>query len=469
MIALVILAISMTTRFFYFGYPPTVVFDEVFYGDFLSSYWQGAYFFDQHPPFFKLFMAFIGYLFGVNGYVADWSNIGNDLPDAIIYLRIVPIIAGAVLPLVVYFICRRLNISRISSFLAALLVCFENSLIVQSRFILPDSTMLLVGFSSILFYFEFIRSSKNIRRSVFLILSIVLASLAVSIKWTGLTFIFLIFILELGRLYVLYKEKVIKISSALKKISFFIFKYVSVFLFIYITLFAVHFYALPHSGKGDVFMTKEFNKTLLGSNTYKDPSILPKGFVSKLIELNSVMFSTNYNMEAIHSYSSKWYSWPIMQRSVFYWEEKSLIGTTAKEKSYIYLLGNPFIYWLGSLSSLLLILLSLSKLILKDKILPAFKNYNFILFLILGYLVNLLPFILIKRPMFLYHYEASLVFSIIITAFMIDLLKSKTKYIFVAVIFIIALLSFFYWSPLTYGLPLTNEELTSRIWFKGWR
>jgi dolichyl-phosphate-mannose-protein mannosyltransferase len=91
------------------------------------------------------------------------------------------------------------------------------------------------------------------------------------------------------------------------------------------------------------------------------------------------------------------------------------------------------------------------------------------LFIVIGYLVNYLPFIFIGRVMFLYHYEAALIFTILGIGYLLDFLKPRTKIICIVLILAIALTAFIYWSPLTYGLPITDVQLQARMWLASWR
>lgn len=458
-----ILALSGIVHIIYFGRPLSVVFDEVFYGSFTSSYLQGNYLFDIHPPFVKLLFAFIGKIFNLDQFTVNWSSIGNSVPTEMIGLRLVPIIAGIILPLIIYFICRRLDFSKISSFVAGALISLENSLIVQSRYLLPDIIMLVFGFSGILFYLEYRKKIGAKYRNWLLAISTLCAGIALSIKWIGLTFVFLIIVMELVRL--LYDK--VGVKPFLKQSSIFIAKYLFISTIIYISLFVIHFSILKNSGQGDAFMSLEFRKDLIGSMESKNPNLVSLSFWEKFTELNRVMFTSSSGMTATHSYSSKWYTWPIMHRTIFYWQDNNPI--TPDKRSYIYLLGNPFIYWLGTLSVLSLIILTIYNLIVKKSINQNPIKTKVIIFLIIGYLANLLPYMLIGRVMFLYHYETALVFSILTIVFWIDFLKGK-KIIYVsAAILIIALSLFLYFSPFTYGLPITEKQLNSRMWLPSWR
>jgi len=443
-----ILVLSALAHFVFWGSPNSVVFDEVHFGKFISGYFTGEYFFDIHPPLGKLLISATGFLAGfVPGF--GFKTIGDSFTDTIyMWLRLLPMLAGTVIPLIGYLLARELKISKISSFLIGLLLVFENSLLVQSRFILLDSFLLLFGFSSLLIYLI----SKRKKSLGLFTLSIALASLALSVKWTGGSFLAIIGIFELVQLiknHARLKEYIYKsaIISALP-------------LLIYFSIFWVHFYLLDKSGPGDAFMTPEFQKTLEGSPYAENSDVKPHNLIFKFVELNGEMYRANQGLKAEHSYSSKWYTWPSMEKPIYYWNDRVSDATEAR----IYLLGNPIIYWL----SLLAIVYLLSLGLLRDKLFKESKETG--IFILAGFLINLLPFIFIGRVMFLYHYFSALVFAIIAIGYLVDRIKKpKDKKRVVVSIVALAIISFLFFSPLSYGLPLTQEHYDLRIWLNSWR
>src|SRR3989344_1643913 len=142
-VVILILALSLLTHFAYFGYPNQTVFDEVHFGKFLSAYFTGQYYFDIHPPLGKLLLSAIGYL---AGYRPDFpfAQIGEVFPNQqYLWLRLLPTLAGWLLPLVIFGVASQLVLRRRYALWAGLLVALESALVVQSRFILLDSLLLL--------------------------------------------------------------------------------------------------------------------------------------------------------------------------------------------------------------------------------------------------------------------------------------------------------------------------------------
>lgn len=454
---LLILGLSTLTHFAFFGHPNQTVFDEVHFGKFISGYFTGEYFFDIHPPLGKLLISGVGYLSGFKpGF--SFADIGETFPDRqYLWLRLLPALAGTFLPLIIFLLAQELGFSKRASLLSGLFIIFENVLNIQSRFILLDSFLLLFGFSALLFYLKY-RCLKiepwsekgSILEWRWLILTGLAAGLAASVKWTGLAFLGIILIFELIRFI-----KNLKFSLVLKDFLGFIL----IPLAIYTAIFAIHFHLLTKSGAGDAFMSREFQKTLLGNPNENNPEIKEIGFVEKFKELNKQMYQANERITAIHPYGSKWYTWPFLNRTVFYWEKN--LGTEAEK---IYLLGNPLIWWAGTIAMLLLLIHFFQNLLWKK--LPNFTET----FLLLGFFINLLPFIGIKRVMFLYHYFPSLVFALLTLAYSVDKIYSeKTKKGLFAFLIVASVAGFLFFSPFTYGLPLSPTMQNYLFWFASWR
>lgn len=466
---------SLITHFAYFGYPAETVFDEVHFGKFISGYFTHEYFFDIHPPLGKLMISGMGWLTGFRpGF--SFENIGQGFPDkAYLWLRLLPTLAGALLPIVIFFLIRHLKVSGLAAFAGAMLVVFENALLVQSRFILIDSFLLLFGFLSLLFYLKHQDSYSNyqlrITKYCFLFLAGLFGALAASVKWTGITFLTLIIIIELSQIF----KQVIKnrtpdnTKTNIGKLNFKILVLALVIMpiAVYFSIFALHFSLLNKSGPGDAFMTPEFRKTLVGSSDYSNPAIQPLNIFEKFKELNLQMYKSNATLTATHPYSSRWYTWPFLIRPIYYWNKA---GATLNQEpqtanSRIYLLGNPVVWWAATIAIIyaLFVLAQGAWLWFRKK--QIFYDHALAL-LAGGYFLNFLPFIGIKRAMFLYHYFSALIFSIIALVYLID--KTSNKKAAFAVLITAGIAAFVFFSPLSYGLPLTENAYRLRAWLNSW-
>lgn len=439
---IILILASIAVHFAFFGHPNETVFDEVHFGKFISAYYTQEYYFDIHPPGGKLIIAGFASLFGFTP-EHSFAEIGQPFPNNMhLVLRFLPIMAGLLLPVIIYFLALELGFSRLGAFGAGMFIVLENALLTQSRLILLDPFLFTFGFATLLFYLRW-RRTHQMRE---LVIMAVLGGLAASIKWTGLTFLGLAGLVEL--------LSVIRTIS-LKHLVRLGLYFVLIPFLVYYSIFAIHFSILSRSGEGDAFMTPEFQRTLQNSLYSDDENNQPLNTFQKFIELNQEMYRANQTLTATHPYSSTWYTWPFMTRSIYYWNQHS---TTEPAEAKIYLIGNPLIWWTSTVAILYLLLSSIGRGFFKDKV---------ALFLLAGYFVNFLPFMAIGRVMFLYHYLASLIFAILALTYLIDRHPAR-KQIFLTTILIVAT-SFIFFSPLSYGLNLEAGSFTNRMWLNTWR
>lgn len=435
-----LLAAGLLTHFAFFGHPGSVVFDEVHFGKFISGYYTHQYFFDIHPPLGKLIIAGFGKLFHFRPDLS-FANIGEKYPDhKYLALRFLPSLSGALLVPVVYLLALELGLSSIAALGAGIFVLLENSLIVQSRLILLDGFLLLFGFAGLLCYFRW----RNGGSKYLALAAGALAAGAVSVKWTGASFLAIMLALEAWHIWQHWELQEWRHLVA-RAATFILLPFV-----MYFCVFWAHFALLTKSGTGDAFMTPGFQKTLKGNSNEKQADLKTPNLFRKFTELNVQMYQSNQRLTATHPYSSLWYTWPFMARPIFYWVEGN---------QRIYLLGNPVIWWASTAAVLSLLLSWLAGKTRRD--LTAW-------ILLGGYALNMLPFVGIHRVMFLYHYTIGLVFAILMLAYLIDHSARKPKK-WVAGLALAALASFIYFSPLTYGLTLSPKSYENHVWVKTWR
>jgi dolichyl-phosphate-mannose-protein mannosyltransferase len=182
------------------------------------------------------------------------------------------------------------------------------------------------------------------------------------------------------------------------------------------------------------------------------------------------MYLANKTLTATHPYGSRWYTWPLEQRPIYYWEGDPLPDG---RQGNIYLLGNPAIWW-----GLWIALLAGFAYIVSTRRSLRPQPIAALALAGIAYLINLMPFMAVARVMFLYHYFFSFMFSIICVVMLWDDLSTdahqhqlKTRghrRVFGAVLAIVAV-TFLFFAPLSYGTPLTPQELQTHIWLPTWR
>ncbi|KKU17011.1 MAG: Glycosyl transferase family 39 [Parcubacteria group bacterium GW2011_GWC1_45_9] len=464
--------LGLLTRFVFISHPNQTVFDEVHFGKFVSSYFTGKYYFDIHPPLGKMIIALGAGLGGYGDYVArhgvfDFEKIGESF-GAVPYFwfRFFPALAGSLIPLAVFLFMLEFGAGRLASFLAGLLLVFENSLLVESRLVLTDAFLILFGFLGLYFFF---RARNRNYPNKLLFWSGLFFAASFSVKWTGLGFfgacglIYLWDILDFSlikpgfflparrlapaanRGTVLSPQKVARGDTKLfgaprtgKNLGYLILgalALVSVPFAIYFAVFQIHFALLPacpESGGGCEFMSQEFKNR--GLNPWQS-----------FLELNQKMWVYNKGISESHEYGSKALGWPLMIRPVYYW---------VLDSARIYLIGNPVIWFLGFFGIFAFLFLKISA---EKKIL-----------LWLLYLANLVPFILVSRVLFLYHYLLALIVSVMAFSLVVDeVFKEKKIFVWGAVL-ALAVFGFLFFAPLSYGFPLSETGFARRQWSSFW-
>lgn len=446
-----LIILALATRTWALFTPNAIVFDEVYFKAFAAHYQDGRYYFDIHPPLAKLIL-------GAQAALTHLSP-GTLINGTAVSLRIIPALAGVMLVPVVWGILRRFGASRPFAFLGGLAVLLDNAILVESRFILTDSMLLLFGLGALYFYL-IARDSKGNARWLWLALAATSAGASASIKWTGLNALGIICLVwawdQRGRL----------LSIGRRALELAILLLIPAL--IYISVFWVHLSLLPNTGDGDAFMTTKFQSTLKGS-AYFDPTS-HMSFFSKLIELNKEMYHANQTLTATHPYGSHWYTWPLEERPIYYWQ-----GSTEADGSQgnIYLLGNPVIWWgvwVAIISGLLYLW------IMQRKLSPA--TIAGLSVTAVAYLINLLPFVAVTRVMFLYHYFFSFLYSLIFALLLWNDLARSThgkqlednhnRRIYTWVI-VAMVLGFIFFAPLSYGWPLSPAALRAHMWLQSWR
>jgi len=151
----------------------------------------------------------------------------------------------------------------------------------------------------------------------------------------------------------------------------------------------------------------------------------------------------------------------------------------AKDHRQIYLLGNPFIWWLAT-ASIAFYLVAKSLLILRIKrgYHGEARNPNVIkydrisTYLVIGWATHYVPFYLMRRQLFLHHYLPSLYYSIFQLATVFDFATSrlapKARLKAFAFILVMALWSWSVFSPITYAAPWTRSQCESARWKRSW-
>lgn len=278
--------VALFTRVYRVENPSEVVFDETHFGRFASLYLQREWFFDLHPPLAKLWFALLGYMSNYDGsfqfeqigdsYIAD-SSIA---PPYILY-RLSSVVFGVSTVFVMFKILKQLNLRASSCFFGCLLVSLDNAQILSSRLIMLDAMLIwsiaLTTYCYIRFYkYQCMQKSFTFEWYQWLLFTGISLSCTISIKYVGVFtygFIGTAVILNLWQLLDFRFGLTIRLfmRHLIRRLNILVF----VPFIIYLSWFAIHFQLLVHSSEDAMFMSEEFQDTLIQStyDIYHSPVV----------------------------------------------------------------------------------------------------------------------------------------------------------------------------------------------------
>lgn len=459
-IVVLIFFISFGLRIWKVAIPDCVVFDEYHFGQFTNDYIDHNFFFDIHPPLGKLIYYLFAKFINYNGSLSFKNVNSSYINENFVFFRIIPVILSSFIPCFIYIILRNSSISLSTSFLTIIQIIFEISIISQSRFILIEG----IQHFFICLHLLILTFSHN------MILIGISLGFSISVKMTSfslipftLTYLFIVNIQH--NLSIACGEfKLILIRNFL---NFFVIFSISFFTFISITIIHLSLLKKVTNDAIEYLPNKLFNDLFI-NKMCKIKSFFE--LFKNSIEINFLMNEINQKNKQIHPYSSSPIEWPLLTGIwVGMWSNES------NEKQ-INCMGNAFVFYFcffGIIKRIFQIVLSIIFFglnLCKNKnklqiLINCYRNINVASFAIFGWIFSYFPFFFVKRTLFLYHYQISLIFSMINFAFVFH--DSSIIFHFIA-----AFLSFFgfvYWSPFLYGTLISEKDLIRKVWNHKWR
>jgi len=178
------------------------------------------------------------------------------------------------------------------------------------------------------------------------------------------------------------------------------------------------------------------------------PMFLSGHNISVWWEMQKQMWWYHTGLRATHSYSSSWWSWPLLVRPIYLYTSDEVGKMVAR----IYAMGNPLVFWFG-LSSVVLTFFY--------AFVERNKNLGLVMF---SYLIFFVPWAASPRIMFLYHYLPSIPFLAIATGYVLRRNPKIIPYFILP-----AILVFLYFYPHWAGLQIPLSLDKSYYWMGSWR
>jgi dolichyl-phosphate-mannose--protein O-mannosyl transferase len=352
--------------------------------------------------------------------------------------------ATLMIPLM-YLLGKKLFETWIGGFSAAFLLTFDFMHFTMARMGTADTYVVFFSLASQLFFLIYLKNvlDKGWKTSVLpLFLATFFFALGFSTKWLVL-FGFLGQLVLLAALR-LSEVKNLKGNISAKVYAFLEHPYSVIVVFL---LLAIGIYFL----------------------TYIPDMLAGRSFFD-VLNLQGQMYVYQSTLKATHPFASPWYSWPLMfnpfnfATHVPLWLESASLPNGTQ--STIVLLGNPALWWLGFAVVVGLTVFYVPKLFRKNfnlkENLPA-------IFIITFFFFQWLPYIIISRVVFIYHFYVNVPFLCLGSAFIINKYwSSKWAKILAIAYFALVVALFVLFYPVISGVPTSPSTIDSLKWFKSW-
>jgi len=487
---LILFGVSLGLRFWGLERFNALVFDEVYYANFATSFLQGEQEFGGHPPLSNYFIA-IGIWVGERLGLGD-DNTRNTLTGmflSTVSYRWMNALVGAFFPVVVGAIAFQLTYRPLFALLSTLLATVEGMFLVESRYALNNIYLVLLGLLGYLFLLLALNHRKAeeagdrpspLKFWLWLILAGVGFGGSIAIKWNGAGF--LLGAIALWLLSWLWRfihpstHPPIPSLSPLSRLSH-----------------------LPLGHRAIAFAIVPFITYWLSWQPY-----LTLGPNHSFWDWQQQVLSYHQRVGGpeAHAYCSRWFTWPLMQRPVAYFYESVSAGQVPSAELNVsppphlttaiydvHAMGNPILWWFSTLGMVLLVGVLGRRLWMMVRhpaaepvATTASTSFQWVAhpwrwdvwtlaFLVVNWGTNWLPWVKVTRCTFIYHYMGASVFALLAIALWLERgLHSPSVWHqrWAIAILLLIVLGFFFWLPFFLGLPLSPEGVQMRRWFPSW-
>lgn len=482
-----VLFLSFFTRFLGFNYPFNTFWDENYHVASAQKYIDHVMFMEPHPPLGKMLIALGEMIVNPNSGIDTsgflTTDYIRDFPAGYSFLgvRFIPTLLSTLSAVLFFLILFVMSRNPHYSFLFSFFYLFENSMIVHTRSAMLEGPQLFFILAALLYFiWLYLRTAKTKLRDYFLLgLAI---GLAVSVKVNSLILVLVypvlvwkdhkdeLLAMDWKSLLTGWKNLLVRSGKFLKVLS------VKTLLAVAGIFVTVSFFYYIHCAVGDKVLqdrkyqaSKDYELVLRNYQT-ANPFNFP------LMLADNLKFISHYEKGVplwdptkSDENGSPAFTWPVGYKSINYRWEKSM-GKT----SYFYYQGNPLIWFISLFAAIAALGLVLAKAMFGFEIRDKGKLNLMALFTFL-YFAYIIVMSNIQRVMYLYHYLIPLVFAMIVVYLLFlllfeNLVRSNDKLLYYTVVLIALELfvAYLFFSPLTYGIPLSASDFAKRAWLRIW-
>ncbi|MBC8080172.1 MAG: glycosyltransferase family 39 protein, partial [Gorillibacterium sp.] len=179
--------------------------------------------------------------------------------------------------------------------------------------------------------------------------------------------------------------------------------------------------------------------------------------IAHLVDYQESMYDYHSKLKATHGFGSPWYEWPLMVRPIWFYSGKT--AAAPDQVSSIWSFGNPAVWWVG-LAAFIASLVLLKR-----------KKHRGMFVVAVAFFSQFLPWVLVTRLTFIYHYFAMVPFLIFAIVFMCKHLVEKNPAFKTGVKLYagISLLLFLLFYPVLSGMVVSKGYVDTFLqWFGTW-
>lgn len=179
--------------------------------------------------------------------------------------------------------------------------------------------------------------------------------------------------------------------------------------------------------------------------------------ISNVLSCQKHMYDYHSKLQAAHSFSSTWWEWPIIRKPVWCYTAREL---PADKISSIVIMGNPAIWWAGSLATIATAAIALYK-----------KEKGMYVILISAVLLYLPWAVASRKLLFIYHFFATVPFIVLCTTYFFMVMTNKSpkfKYIIYAYLAVVLILFIMFYPVLSGMIVSKSYAATYLRWFDSW-
>ncbi|MDO4739531.1 MAG: glycosyltransferase family 39 protein [Eubacteriales bacterium] len=372
-------------------------FDEIYHVRTAYEHIHGMHAYEwTHPPLGKLLIALGIKIFGMSPF--GWRFAGA--------------LSGVVMVPLAYLLMRQISRSKLASFFAMMLMTLDCMHFTQSRLGTIDCFAVMFIMLMYLFMFRYVRMNfyhAGLKKTLVpLTLCGLSFALGCATKWiciyagVGLA---VLFFWSLARRYLEYRHAAAGMRAFAPKERKIAQQAVKVFwhnavitclwcvvFFVVVPLLTYYFSYYWHLAPDGAFN------------------------VASVVELQKGIMSYHSGLgDDGHFFRSPWYEWPLIVKPMWYYSGNAFYAQDTV--SSISCMGNPAVWW-GGLAGLVYVLVKWIRSGCKD---------NKCLVLLVGFASQYMPWVLVPRSTFIYHYFASVPFIILCAGVLIEDIERKDR------------------------------------------